>query len=251
MGTVYSAYLFSYAIMMIPSGWFTDVAGPRVSLAGNGFRFGAVHRPHDPRWFARTRNVYRGGRCVSGDPAGHGSGCVAHVPGCRQNERELESTACKSARLGLDRIRRGLRRGLYAALVLLDARTLRLARFLLAGGSGQCGAGGTLVLVRARLPLRGETRADLPETRNNSVERAVHESRSDAPHRGLRHRKLLRIHLFFLALLLFRADSQNGHGSKRDLHDASCGSPGFYSHRLAAGHPTGSEHVSAYEMVDG
>jgi MFS family permease len=32
MGTVYSAYLFSYAIMMIPSGWFTDVAGPRVSL---------------------------------------------------------------------------------------------------------------------------------------------------------------------------------------------------------------------------
>ncbi len=37
MGTVYSAYLFSYAIMMIPSGWFTDVAGPRVSLAVMAF----------------------------------------------------------------------------------------------------------------------------------------------------------------------------------------------------------------------
>ncbi len=37
MGTVYSAYLFSYAILMIPSGWFTDVAGPRVSLAVMAF----------------------------------------------------------------------------------------------------------------------------------------------------------------------------------------------------------------------
>jgi len=37
MGTVYSAYLFSYAIMMIPGGWFTDVAGPRVSLAVMAF----------------------------------------------------------------------------------------------------------------------------------------------------------------------------------------------------------------------
>jgi MFS family permease len=37
MGTVYSAYLFSYAIMMIPSGWFTDVAGPRVSLTVMAF----------------------------------------------------------------------------------------------------------------------------------------------------------------------------------------------------------------------
>ncbi len=37
MGTVYSAYLFSYAIMMIPGGWFTDVAGPRVSLAAMAF----------------------------------------------------------------------------------------------------------------------------------------------------------------------------------------------------------------------
>jgi ACS family glucarate transporter-like MFS transporter len=37
MGTVYSAYLFSYSIMMIPGGWFTDVAGPRVSLAVMAF----------------------------------------------------------------------------------------------------------------------------------------------------------------------------------------------------------------------
>jgi len=37
MGTVYSAYLFSYAIMMIPGGWFTDVAGPRTSLAVMAF----------------------------------------------------------------------------------------------------------------------------------------------------------------------------------------------------------------------
>jgi|SRR5579871_1586861 len=37
MGTVYSAYLFSYAIMMIPSGWFTDAAGPRISLATMAF----------------------------------------------------------------------------------------------------------------------------------------------------------------------------------------------------------------------
>jgi len=37
MGTVYSAYLFSYAIMMIPGGWFTDVAGPRMSLAVMAF----------------------------------------------------------------------------------------------------------------------------------------------------------------------------------------------------------------------
>jgi len=37
MGTVYSAYLFSYAIMMIPGGWFTDVAGPRVSLTVMAF----------------------------------------------------------------------------------------------------------------------------------------------------------------------------------------------------------------------
>jgi MFS family permease len=37
MGTVYSAYLLSYSIMMIPSGWFTDVAGPRISLAVMAF----------------------------------------------------------------------------------------------------------------------------------------------------------------------------------------------------------------------
>ena len=37
MGAVYSAYLFSYALMMIPGGWFTDVAGPRVSLAVMAF----------------------------------------------------------------------------------------------------------------------------------------------------------------------------------------------------------------------
>jgi ACS family glucarate transporter-like MFS transporter len=37
MGTVYSAYLFSYAILMIPSGWFTDVTGPRISLAVMAF----------------------------------------------------------------------------------------------------------------------------------------------------------------------------------------------------------------------
>jgi MFS family permease len=37
MGTVYSAYLLSYSILMIPSGWFTDVAGPRVSLAAMAF----------------------------------------------------------------------------------------------------------------------------------------------------------------------------------------------------------------------
>jgi MFS family permease len=40
MGTIYSAYLFSYAIMMIPGGWFTDVAGPRVSLAVMAFGTG-------------------------------------------------------------------------------------------------------------------------------------------------------------------------------------------------------------------
>ena len=37
MGTVYSAYLLSYSIMMIPGGWFTDLAGPRVSLAVMAF----------------------------------------------------------------------------------------------------------------------------------------------------------------------------------------------------------------------
>jgi ACS family glucarate transporter-like MFS transporter len=37
MGTVYSAYLLSYSIMMIPGGWFTDFAGPRVSLAVMAF----------------------------------------------------------------------------------------------------------------------------------------------------------------------------------------------------------------------
>jgi MFS family permease len=37
MGTVYSAYLFSYTIMMIPGGWFTDAAGPRVSLGVMAF----------------------------------------------------------------------------------------------------------------------------------------------------------------------------------------------------------------------
>ncbi len=37
MGTVYSAYLFSYALMMIPGGWFTDAVGPRVSLAVMAF----------------------------------------------------------------------------------------------------------------------------------------------------------------------------------------------------------------------
>jgi MFS transporter, ACS family, glucarate transporter len=40
MGTIYSAYLLSYAIMMIPGGWFTDVAGPRVSLAVMAFGTG-------------------------------------------------------------------------------------------------------------------------------------------------------------------------------------------------------------------
>lgn len=30
MGTIYSAYLLSYSIMMIPGGWFTDVSGPRL-----------------------------------------------------------------------------------------------------------------------------------------------------------------------------------------------------------------------------
>jgi len=40
MGTIYSAYLFSYAIMMIPGGWFTDVAGPRVSLGVMAFGTG-------------------------------------------------------------------------------------------------------------------------------------------------------------------------------------------------------------------
>ncbi|HLN03235.1 MAG TPA: MFS transporter [Bryobacteraceae bacterium] len=40
MGTIYSAYLFSYAIMMIPGGCFTDVAGPRVSLAVMAFGTG-------------------------------------------------------------------------------------------------------------------------------------------------------------------------------------------------------------------
>ena len=37
MGTVYSAYLLSYSIMMIPGGWFTDFSGPRVSLAVMAF----------------------------------------------------------------------------------------------------------------------------------------------------------------------------------------------------------------------
>ena len=37
MGTVYSAYFFTYTILMIPGGWFTDVAGPRVSLAVMAF----------------------------------------------------------------------------------------------------------------------------------------------------------------------------------------------------------------------
>ncbi len=37
MGTVYSAYLLSYSITMIPGGWFTDLAGPRLSLAVMAF----------------------------------------------------------------------------------------------------------------------------------------------------------------------------------------------------------------------
>jgi MFS family permease len=37
MGTVYSAYLLSYSIMMIPGGWFTDAFGPRLSLAVMAF----------------------------------------------------------------------------------------------------------------------------------------------------------------------------------------------------------------------
>ncbi len=46
MGTVYSAYLLSYSIMMIPGGWFTDAFGPRLSLAvmafGSGLFTGAT-----------------------------------------------------------------------------------------------------------------------------------------------------------------------------------------------------------------
>jgi MFS family permease len=37
MGTVYSAYLLSYSIMMIPGGWFTDAFGPRLALAVMAF----------------------------------------------------------------------------------------------------------------------------------------------------------------------------------------------------------------------
>ncbi len=37
MGTIYSAYLLSYSIMMIPGGWFTDISGPRLSLAVMAF----------------------------------------------------------------------------------------------------------------------------------------------------------------------------------------------------------------------
>ena len=32
MGTIYSAYLLSYSIVMIPGGWLADVFGPRIVL---------------------------------------------------------------------------------------------------------------------------------------------------------------------------------------------------------------------------
>ena len=40
MGAIYSAFLFSYALLMLPAGYLTDLWGPKVTLAVVGLGSG-------------------------------------------------------------------------------------------------------------------------------------------------------------------------------------------------------------------
>ena len=221
MGTVYSAYLFSYAIMMIPGGWFTDVAGPRVSLAVMAFgsalftaltTLGGSPGLGTYIGVVAAFLVIRLAMGVFASPMYPAAGRMSANWNPPHSRARVWGWIASGAGFG----------GACTPLhVLLDARTLRLARFVLAGRGGQRLVGGGLVLVCARLSARGKPRAahrSRPLAR--SLERAAHQSRPDATHRGLRHRELLRVHFLLLALLLFRDDSQNGHGPECHLHDA-------------------------------
>jgi len=40
MGAIYSAFLFSYALLMLPGGYLTDLCGPKITLAVVGLGSG-------------------------------------------------------------------------------------------------------------------------------------------------------------------------------------------------------------------
>jgi len=54
MGTIYSAYLFSYTIMMIPGGYLADRFGPRLTLTfmalGSALFIGLTTLGGSPGW---------------------------------------------------------------------------------------------------------------------------------------------------------------------------------------------------------
>ena len=50
MGSVYSAFTLSYAVMMIPAGRLTDRLGPRLTLLVMGLLARAIHRIDGAWW---------------------------------------------------------------------------------------------------------------------------------------------------------------------------------------------------------
>ena len=70
MGSVYSAFILGYALLMIPGGWLTDRLGPRRTLLIMGASSAAL-----------TGMTILGGRPGLGDIHRHCSRVVSHSPG--------------------------------------------------------------------------------------------------------------------------------------------------------------------------
>ena len=130
MGAIYSAFLLSYAILMIPGGQLADRFGPRAVLNLHGFGRCTVYSLNRGCRKSWTGCLFGGRAVFFSYPAGVRHSHFASVSLLRQDECELGAAFRAGPSLGMDRVRRRNWRSYFTNSVFADDRTLWLAHRL-------------------------------------------------------------------------------------------------------------------------
>ena len=154
MGSVYSAFILSYALLMIPGGWLVDGLGPWRVMTGMGFGAALLTALTALGGKPGLGALLGSGSLISHNSAGSRNLHGADLPFLRTHNFQLVRSDKAGADLGHSRSGRRSGQRHLADFVRLDDRALRLAVLLLPIGLGYGCASRPLALLRARPPAR-------------------------------------------------------------------------------------------------
>ena len=130
MGSIYSAFILSYALLMIPGGHLADRFGPRIVIAFMGLGSALFTGLTAAAGHPGLGNLDWCCPLFPSRASSHGSLHRSAVSVLCPNEFELVPTVAASTRLGIDCCRSGNRRGSFTAPFCSNDQSLWLAHIL-------------------------------------------------------------------------------------------------------------------------